>query len=177
MIKVRKIGSLLLGLYLILIGLSMIFLPEEGTEAAILFLALLLIILGIRGLIFYFTMAKHMVGGKSILYLNMILLDFGLVSGTMVGQSKIYLILYLIVAHAFAGVVGILRSGEERRYGVNSWKYEMIYAIGNLVIVVACLCSIGSTETLVWIYGAGILLGGIGQILKVFRKEEVEYVQ
>jgi len=177
MTKLKKIGNLLLGIFLMISGLSMVAVPKEGAEIALFLLSLLLVIVGIRGLILYFTMAKHMVGGKSILYLNMILLDFGLVSATMVGQSKLYLILYLIVANAFAGVVGLLKALEERRYGVNSWKFRMFFAIVNMVIVVACLCSVGSTDTLVRIYGIGIIAAGLGEALKVARKEEVVYVQ
>ena len=177
MIKMRKIGNLLVGIYLLLAGGVMLLVPEQGTEIAMALLSLALIIIGIRGLILYFTMAKHMVGGKYILYLNFVLLDFGLVSGSMVSQSKIYIMVYLIIAHAFVGVVGLLRSFEERRFGVGTWKIKFIYALLNISIVLACLFYFRSVDTLVRICGLGILLNGLTEILKIARREEVVYVQ
>ena len=176
MTKMKKVLNLLLGLYLILMGLGMILLPEQGVGVAMTLMSLILVVIGIRGLILYFTMAKHMVGGKSILYLNMVLLDFGLVSASMVSQSKLFILAYLIAAHAFTGVVGLLRANEERRYGVGSWKFKYVYAIFNLAIVLACLFFFKSVDTLVRVYGIGIILSGAGEILKIARKEEVVYV-
>ena len=177
MTRIRKVTNFLLGSFMVMMGLALFFQPEDGVEAIMGILSIVLIIIGIRLLIQYFTMAKHMVGGKSTLYLGLIVLDFGMVSASMMNESRFYIMMYLIGAHAFAGVIGLLKSLEERRYGVNSWKFKMLYALGNLVVVLACLFFIRTTTTLVQIYGIGLSLTGLAQIATIFRKIDVVYVQ
>ena len=50
--------------------------PENGFIMIAAILAISMITIGVRYLYYYATMARHMVGGKAILFLGVIILDF-----------------------------------------------------------------------------------------------------
>ena len=65
----RRIGLILGGLASGMIGLVMVLYPNDSKFMTVmLILATGLAIRGIKDIVFYFTMAKHMVGGKLILF-------------------------------------------------------------------------------------------------------------
>ena len=79
----RRIASILAALGSLLCAWLMLRMGEEGFRLVILLLGLSLIGFGLRTLFFYFTMARHMVDGRSTLYIGVLVLDFGVLTLSM----------------------------------------------------------------------------------------------
>ena len=61
--SLQKFGSVASGVLMLITGLILVFMPDDGTFYVALILAITLFLIGIRLLIYYFTMARRMVGG------------------------------------------------------------------------------------------------------------------
>ena len=112
----RRITSILAALGSLLCAWLMLRMGEEGFRLVILLLGLSLIGFGLRTLFFYFTMARHMVDGRSTLYIGVLVLDFGVLTLSMSRNYGLLIVLYLLAAYAFSGVMDILRALEARSY-------------------------------------------------------------
>lgn len=128
-----------------------------------------LAIKGISDIVFYFTMAKHMVGGKTILFQGVIVLDFALVTATFTDLPRVYILLYLLGVHAFSGVIEVLRAMEARKAVDGPWKLKLSHGIVNFLLALACLIFIGHPDTAVIIYGIGLLYSAVNHIISAFR--------
>ena len=131
MTSIQRIEKILVGLLMLACCALMVYEPDVGFYVVALILALMMLIYALRCFIFYFSMARHMVGGKSLLFRGIIVLDLAVFTISMVDDPKMYIILYLLGIHAFAGVTGVLRALEARRYGAPSWRWSMALGIGN----------------------------------------------
>ena len=83
MTKMQRTGSLLVSLTMIAFAVSLFAFPNEGLPIVAAVLSIALVIAGIRMFIYYFSMARHMVGGLTILCRAVILLDPGLFTATL----------------------------------------------------------------------------------------------
>lgn len=176
--KIGRIRNVFIGILMILLSFIMLWLePEQSFLIAALILSPALLIKGIGLLIYYFTMARHMVGGKIQLYVGLIVLDFGMFTLTLTNIPHLYLILYMLGTHAFGGVINILRAREAKRNGASSWKLKASQGVVNLVVAVLCLFSLGSTRLLVVIYCLGLLYSAVVRIITAFRKTAIVYIQ
>lgn len=172
----QRIKNILIGVMMLLVSLVMFLDPEDGIYLAALFITFSLIFLGLRSLFFYFTMARHMVGGRSMLYIGIIMLDLGVLFTTLSDVPKLYIVLYLLFIHAFAGAVGILRSLEARRLG-SAWRLNMTSGVVNVVMAVLCVVFLRSVRIIVFIYGIGLIYTACIRIVTAFRRTAVVYIQ
>lgn len=173
----QRIKNILIGLLIILGSIILIALPEEGLIITAAVLSLSLFIYGIRMLIYYLTMARHMVGGRIMLYLAVIVLDFGMFTMMMTSIPKIYIALYLLAIYAFSGAIDILRALEAKKYQASSWRFKLISGVINIVIAILCVVFIGSTNMIVYLYCAGLIYSAIVRIVTAFRKTAIVYIQ
>lgn len=175
----QRIKKFLSGLAMFLGSFILIVEPEDGYYIIAVLLSISLLISGVKSLVYYFTMARNMVGGKSILYRALILTDLGLFTVTAITIPKIYLICHLLISHAFSGIVDMLKAYEDKRLQAPSWRMSFVYGLGNLLIAVAAFtCLINkSTELMVDIYCAGLAYSGIIQMIHSFRKTAIIYIQ
>ena len=135
---------------------------------------------GIRCLILYFTMARHMVGGASILYKGIIVLDLAIFTLCMVDDPHMYIMLYLLGMHAFAGVMDILLAMEARRFGAPAWKQSLGSGIVNLAVAVSAVVAVlflHSTTDLVYIYAGCLFYSACSQFVSAFQKTAIVYIQ
>ena len=180
MTKIQRIKSAASGLVIILVGALMIRFPEIGFHTAGGILSLALLVLGIRSLYYYFSMARYMVDGRKSLYKGIILLNFALFTASLKDIPIAYIILYLIGIYAFAGVVDILRVRDARSMDASSWKLKMLTGAGNLIIVILCLYFgfvRDSVDMVVYIFAAGLFYSGLMRIISAFRRSEIVYIQ
>ena len=171
----QRIQNIVIGLITIVIAISMMALPERGDGLAALLISISFAFSGLRTLIYYFTMARFMVGGKRILFRGLILLDLGLFTFTLIDNSKIYVILYLVIIHAISGAISIVKSLQEKKDGA-SWKLSRVSGTVNLLMALFCIVFIGSTDMIVFIFGAGLLYAGFMRIVSAFRRTAIVYV-
>ena len=172
----QRIRSVLDALLRLALAAVLVLYPERGFLLIVLVLTVSLIVAGIQNLIFYFSMARHMVGGRISLFKGLILLDFGLMTYLIADIPRIYVLLYLLGAHAFSGVIGILHAMEAKRGEAGSWKLNFAVGISNVLVAGACLFSLNSTRLLVYFYAAGLAYAAILKIAAAVRRTAIAYI-
>ena len=172
----QRLKNILIGLLTLLMAALLTVFPEEGLSVVASLLSLSLTLAGFRALGYYFTMSRHMVGGKAMLFVGIIDLDIGAVAAALVNHSRFYIILYLIGYHAFAGVIDVLRALEAKRFE-GSWRLNMALGAVNLLLAAACLAFAGSPRILIYIYSAGLVSSACARIASAFEKTAIVYIQ
>ena len=173
----QRIKNILIGILTILGCLILIIMKDDGLIIVASILSISLFVYGIKMLIYYFSMARHMVGGRIMLYLGIVVLDFGMFTMMLTNIPKIYIVLYLLVIYAFSGVIDILRSLEAKKYESPTWKLSLISGVINIVVAILCVAFIGSTRMIVYFYCAGLIYSAIIRIVTAFRKTAIVYIQ
>ena len=176
----QRIKNVVIGVLIILGAVILIAFPEEGLTITVCILSISLFVYGIKTLIYYFTMARHMVGGRIMLYLAIVVLDLGMFTMMMTdvpSRDKIYIALYLLAVYAFSGAIDILRALEAKKYQASSWKFSLVSGIISVVIAILCIVFIGSTNMIVYLYSAGLIYSAIVRIVTAFRKTAIVYIQ
>lgn len=151
--------------------------PDFGCAAIVLVLGVAAALAGLRMVIYYASMARHMVGGKIILYIGVIAFDFGLFTFGFADVPRQYIMVYLMLGHLFYGLVEILRAMEIRKRKLGSWRFKLLIGLGNLAIGVLCLAKINSSKMTVYIYCLGLLWSALGRMVSAFRPTSVVYVE
>lgn len=173
---VQKVRSIIVGILMIIAAIVMIIFPDVGYIPAIIILGVSLLIAALRSLHFYFTMARHMVGGRTLLYLAIIMLDAGVFSLTLSNVPKIIIIIYLFITHAFSGAVDIMRALEAKRFKAPHWKFRLTYGIINIAVGVVCVIMVRHIEVSVIVYSLGLIFAAVSRIINAFRKTQVAYI-
>lgn len=179
MTKLRRIKEVLWGLLMIFCALILFLAAEEGYYLITFLLSISLILSGGRSLVYYFQLARHMIGGKWILYKGICLMDLGLFTLTLMDIPVLYVMLYLLIVHAFAGLVDILKAFEARKIESPAWKKSMSYGICNLLVGLLPFLGIlthNSLRIAVYTYSAGLLYSAIVRIGTSFRKTAIVYI-
>lgn len=167
----QRIRKILFGLGMLIVAIIMIASPSDEKYMFVVgVLALGLAIAGLKDIIFYFVMARHMVGGKMILIQGVIIFDFAMITGSLADVPKIYILLYLIGIHAFSGVVDVLRAMEARRTVEGPWKLKFSHGLVNFALAVACLIFIRRSNTALMIYSLGLIYSAVVRIFSAFRR-------
>ena len=189
MSKFQRFQNIVIGLSMLISAAILILLPEGGCLYIMLFLAASLILRGISELIYYFTMARYMVGGKLILFIGAVFFDFGIftlslsdesklfVLAYLLGESKLFVLAYLLGFHAFAGLVNVLRALEAKRYKSTSWRLNMAQGVASILTVVICMIFSRNEILLVYCYCAGMIYSAALRIYSAFRRTAVVYIQ
>ena len=168
----QRIKKILFSLCMFAVALFFILNPSDTAyQIVVAILSLGLTVAGIKDIIFYFTMAKHMVGGKMILIQGVIIFDFAMITGSLADVPKIYILLYLIGIHAFSGVVEILRAMEARRTVDGPWKIKFSHGIVNFILAIACLIFIRHSNTALIIYSLGLMYSAVVRLFDAFGKK------
>ena len=173
----QRIKNVLIGVLIILGAVILIAFPEEGIIITASILSLSLFVYGIKTLIYYITMTRHMVGGRIMLYLAVVVLDLGMFTMMLTNIPKMYIALYLVVVYAFSGAIDILRALEAKKYQAPSWRLSLTSGIISVVIAILCIVFIGSTNMIVYLYSAGLIYSAIARIVTAFRKTAIVYIQ
>ena len=178
MTLIQRIMHIITGLIMAAVAILFIVYDDDDMYQVVIFiLALGLAIKGIKDIIFYFTMARHMVGGKIILFQGVVTLDFALFTISLSNVPRLYIILYLITVHAFSGVVEILRAMEARRTVDGAWRLKLGHGLVNLALALACLIFVRRTDVVTMIYSLGLLYSGIMRIISGFRRTAFIVIQ
>lgn len=173
----QRVQNVVIGLCMILCAVILLAGEDDGCYLVMLILAFSLIIRGIAELIYYVTMARHMVGGKLILFIGVVLVDFGIFTISLADESKVVVVLYLIGFHAFAGLVNLLRAREARRHKSSAWRINMAQGVTSLLILAASLIFARDEGVLVLLYCAGMVYSAFLRIYSAFRRTAVVYIQ
>lgn len=167
----QRIKKILFSLCMFAVALFFFLYPSDTAyKIVVAILSLGLAIAGIKDIIFYFTMARHMVGGKIILIQGVIVFDFAIITGSLANVPKIYILLYLIGIHAFSGGIEILRAMEARKTVAGPWKRKFAHGIVNFILAIACLVFIRQSNTALIIYSLGLMYSAVIRLFDAFGK-------
>ena len=175
-----KVWNIITGLVMIAAGAWLFYDPDVGLKAVAVVLSISCTLRGFQILLYYLTMARHMVSGKVLLYRGMIFLDVGLFTTAMINNAKIYIVLYLAVLHGFYGIVDILRSRERKNVGNPDWKWAAVSGLTSLLIAVVVVIEglyNNSGRVVVYIYAGGLIYSACMRIAGAFRKTDIVYIQ
>ncbi len=177
MTRLQRFREVVSAVVVILIALLIMLSPAEGYEDVIYILAGIFVIRGLAKVIYYFSMARFMVGGRWSLYTGIIMFDLGILTATLTDVPHYYILIYLIAMHAFTGAVEVLRAREAARFHSGSWKLKMGHGILDIVLALVCIIFIRKMSVAVEIYCYGILYSSIIRIISAFRKSKFVYIQ
>lgn len=180
MSRFQRVKNTFAAVIMILFAILLLLVPEEGYSVIAVIISFSLLVIGIRQMWFYFTMSRHMVGGKMTLYLSIIILDMSLLSVSLVSISSVYIVLYLLVIYAFYGAIDILRAFEAKRYGSPSWKFRLISGAAKLITVPAFIVAglvLNTPLIPVWGYAASLIYSAVMRIISSLRRTAIVYIQ
>lgn len=180
MTEMQRVKKVLLALLMLLCAWVMFRAPEAGFYIVALIVSFSVILYGLRKLIYYCTMARHMVGGGATLFIGVIALDLGVFILTTADDPKLFIVVYMLAMHGFSGVMGVARALEARRYGSPAWKWQFTGGLANLVVAVLAVIAgifLHSTADLAYLYAACLVYAGFAQLLAAFRKTAIVYIQ
>ncbi len=176
----QRFKSFLSGLALLALAVLLFLVPEEGYFAVAVILGVLLFVYGFRLLWFYFTMSRHMVGGRATLYQAVLVLDVALFTSSVALMNHMVILIYLLGVFAFTGFVDTLRAFEAKKIGAPNWKWKLL--TGLVIVALTVLLVIfgairGETEVLVYGYCISLVISGAMRIVSAFRKTAMVYIQ
>ena len=168
----QRINQVSIGIVMLFLGVLLFHYDTDTYPVIIVLYSLALEITGFRLLWYYFTMARHMVGGRSILYRGALFLDFGLFTGSLLTVPQFYVLNYLTGTLAFSAVVDLLRAREAR--GVrSSWKLKGFQGLVKLITVLICLIFLHSEALVVDIFSVGFIFSALMRIVNTCRRTKV----
>lgn len=176
MTKAGRVRNVILGLIITFTGVLIADSPNSAYRFAVFLLSCTLFIYSIRQFVFYAAMARHMVGGRAMLYRAIITFDLALFTMSLTDISPIYVMLYLIIVHAFQGGIDIMGALTSRKEGAH-WKLDLIRGMIDIVIAVLCIIFIRSVALATFIYGIGLIYSGIIRIISAFQRSAIVYIQ
>ena len=173
----QKIRTILVGAVMILFALLLLAVPQYSVQLVIIVLGFTFFVSGLRNLVYYITMARHMIGGKSILYRGIIVLDLGVLALSLLAEAPVVALMYLLFCRGLSGVIGLLRSLEAKKMDSPEWKAGIVHAAVDLAIVVLGTIFLRSPMTVIYVYAAGLVYSGAARIISAFRRTAIIYVQ
>ncbi len=175
----KRLKELIIALVTIFSGIVLLLAGDNGQLIVVSIICLYLFFNGMRLLIYYLRMARHMVGGKRILISSIITLDLGLITRQMVSMSNTTILIYLLGIFAFTGVTDILRSMEAKRHG-GYWKLKFVNGCIFIIISVALMIAglfVHDTYFLVCGFSISLFYSAVIRIYTAFRKTAIVYIQ
>ena len=164
-----KIGTIIFGAVQIILSILLILLPKYGYYIIAAILGISLTLYGVRNLIYYVSMARHMVGGRMILYFGLLIFDAGALILALSDIPPFYIMIYLIVIRALTGAIDILRALEQKKMEIPAWKGMLVSGIIHILTAVVCMVFIKSTNIAVYIYAAGLIYSAVSRIIRAVR--------
>jgi len=171
----EKVKTVFSSVLVIACSILMMLLPEEGHYFVIAILCVVLLLRGLRDLVYYFSMGRYQVGGKIILYKGIIIFDLGLFTFGLSDLPQQYVMLYLLAYYIFTGGINILRAREAKSLGA-PWKFKMLSGIFCLGISALCILNFGSNEVMLYILCSGFIYSAILRCFVVLRRNAIVYI-
>ena len=176
MSRMRRIGSIFLSLVMIAFGVLLLCSPNEGLVIVALGLALWLLASGVRKLVYFFTMARHMVGGLSMLFIAVIMIDISGFVFLFIGEPKLSIVVFLVGYNAYMALTGLVHVVESKLLE-SRWAASLFHSIVNLVLAVASIVFFNSDEVVIAIFCIWLFYAAGVRLVSAIRPTEIIYIQ
>ena len=176
MSKLQRIKELAIAAIMIAAALVLWLVPEEGYNIVLLILSATLLISGIRSIIYYFTMARHMVGGGIIFIKGVLITDLALITFSLTNIPQRLVMIYLLLYYVFSGVIDILQAFESRQHQAPHWKRKFIIGAVSVIIAVVGVIFSYSVEIVVLVYCIGLFYMAVLRIISAVRRSAIIFI-
>ena len=176
MTKMQRLRTVAEAAFLLLCAVLILRLPDMGYLIVSALVCLSLVLAGLKELFYYFAMARHMVGGKNILYRGVLLTDLGLFTGSIASVPRVYILIYLAVFFGFAGFVDVVGALSARRDGAHSWRMRLLQGALNVLLVLLCLLFLGNERLVEFIFCFSLVNSAVIKMITAFRRTAVIYI-
>ncbi len=176
MTNLQRIANLCLSLLMIACGTTLLLQPQSGLVVVACVLGIALVLYGIEKLVYYITMARHMTGGLSVLFIAVIATDIGIFAAAVISSPQLAIALYLISYNLLAGVLSIARGVESKLFG-SPWVMHVVFGLIDIALAILCVSFIDSDEILIWVFCFGLFYSACVRLVSVFRPTEIIYIQ
>ena len=177
----QRIKNCFTGILILLAAVVMVLIPKESYILIPPILGTAMLVYGVYYLWYYASMARHMVGGKAVLFRAIIAIDVALFTSSITSMnSRFIVLLYLLVIYAFTGVVDVLRAMEAKQNGSAGWRLKLSRGIIGLTFTVALFVIgfiIGRTDIFVYGYCFSLVYSAVMRIVAAFRRTAIVYIQ
>lgn len=177
MSKTKRVWNIFVAFFTIFGALVLMLVPDLAFSLIAACVGLMLTLRGLKFLIYYVTHAQHMVGGKRLLLVGLILFDMGVFASLIYDQTQFLTIIYVIAIHIVWVVLRFARAVSNKGDGNPGWKIDLAQGIGNLIQVILCLVFINSIEIPVFIYCIGVIYTAVLKIIASCKRTAIVYVQ
>lgn len=177
MTKNQKVFTVIKSLFMFLIIGIIIAFPENAYQNIVLFLNIVFLFKGVSQLIYFFTMARHKVGGLSIFYKSILYIDIGLFIMSYDDAPKRIVMIYLIMLAVFSAAISIANALKGRQIKTPEWKIHLAKAIITLLLAAFCAFCIDSKEIAVILFSIYLLMNAVSGIIFCFIGTEMYYVK
>ncbi|MBR3279178.1 MAG: DUF308 domain-containing protein [Lachnospiraceae bacterium] len=177
MTRTRRVFNIIGALLAIQGSLLLMLVPDIAFRLIAIGVGMMLTYKGLRYIIYYLTHANHMVGGKRILLVGLILFDIGAFASALYDQAQVIMIIYVVGCHVIAAGLNMVRAFGNKKDGNPGWKIDLAQGIGNVTQVALCLIFINYVEIPVYIYCVGAIYTSILTMISSFKKTAIVYVQ
>ncbi len=172
-----RVLQIITGLLIVAGAIFMIIVPEVGYYVIALILGITLLVSGIGSLIYFFTMARHMVGGRDTLYSSLIKIDLALFTLSVTDVPKFFVMLYLVAVFGVTGLLRLLRGLEARKKKAPNWSGPFVGGLIFLLFTALCLFFVSNTVIMVIIYSIGLIFMGLDRVTGAFQRSKIVYIQ
>lgn len=177
MTRIQRLENIIIAVLLLLAATALFVLPDKGYILIFIFVALSGLFQSVKLIIYYFTMARFMVGGRRVLLRAVICFDLAAVTLSFTVIPEIYVMIYLVGGMIFLNGIDIFKAIEARKYGSSHWVGGMVAGIGGVVFAVVCLINYQSPVLAGYIFAAELIYAAGVRLVECFRRTEVVYIQ
>lgn len=174
--RFTRIWKILTGIFIILMSIMMLAIPDLGYVLATIILGFILLFNGLKQFLYFLSMGIHMVGGRLIFYKALIMLDLGLFTLSIHGIGQRYVMLYLVLYYGFAGIVSIFRALEARKYEAGAWKLNLASGIYDVTLTVVCLSHMNSEVLMLDVLCFSLIVSALTRIVIALQKSAIIYI-
>ena len=168
-------ANVILSLLMIAGGVALLLSPQEALFVVALALGFYFVAYGLHTLVYYLTMARHMTGGLTLLFIAVISIDIGSLVLAFSSKPHASIMLYLVGYNMFTGVLAIARARESKALE-SRWKASLARGIVNVALGVACLVFIGSDQIVTAIFCFGLFYNAGVRLARSLRPTEIIYI-
>ena len=176
MTNLQRIANLVFGVLMIACGVVMLLRPFDGVVAVAFVLSLALVLYGVKKLVYYIRMARHMTGGLTVLFIAVIAIDIGVFAVASVDNPRLAVALYLVAYNVLAGVLSIARGVESKLFG-SPWVSLIVHGLVNIALAALCIAFVNSNEIIIWVFCIGLFYNAGVRLVSAFKPTEIIYIQ
>ena len=172
----QKFTNILTAIFMSLFGLLILTMGEQAYLLIIVVLAIALFVYSIRMLVYYFKMARFMVGGKEILIRGILFLDLFIFIGSLSTVPTTYVLLYMVGMLAFSGVVDIMNAMDLKKMQ-GQWKLQILRGAICVIGAIVCIVKMNTPSTVVAIFCFMLFYNAMMRIINAVRPSEIISIQ